>query len=63
MPEWVKGEKMTKEFAIEALKDMKRTNKRVFTFENSKLFADENDYNATQDILDGIIELIDRYIE
>lgn len=52
------GEVMSKEFAIEALIDIKRANKRMFLIENSKLFTDENDYEAAQQILDGIIEFI-----
>ena len=54
---------LTKALAIAALKEMKNENKRMYFFEEQTLFADKDKYINAQRTLDGIIELIDRYIE
>ena len=57
--EWKPGEKMSKEFALDAIEVLKQFCRRLYFQPQMKPFNGSEDFEATTQVLNGLKELID----
>ena len=63
MVEWNPGEKMTKEFALTALQEIKLFHRRLYYLPQKEPFANEMDFESSIKIIDGLKEYIEHSTE
>lgn len=57
--EWGPGERMTKEFALASLDEMRCFYRRLYFFPDKKPFGSKEDFEGSMQILNGLRELLE----